>query len=131
MSEQVKKVNWQLPIQTRDGRPVRDPMICYSPRGLRMYSVAYGANGEVVVGQDGSMFPDTIHPMDIINTPAPPIEVEIGDRYLNVYRNHDMSINFGGPHDSLNAARKIAGTNSRYLGPAKLPTTLTLSLIHI
>lgn len=127
------KVNWQLPIQTRDGRNAR--LLGTVRNGCGTHVVAIEDDNrieEIHKYRSNGFLCSEVQPTnhDIINTPAPPVEVEIGERWVNVYRNDEGQIDCAyGIHPSKASAVNTGTTwplPGTYLGPAKLPTKLTI-----
>jgi len=130
----MSEIDWTKPIQTRDGRRAKlihkltclegaQPMVC-------VITNSSGNEFASTWHQDGR-YSDTQCPSqaDIINTPPEPVTVEIGEAWVNVYRRDGVvwfAMNGTVPHASAGAAREAAWPKDAYLGPAKLPTTLTV-----
>lgn len=126
-------VDWNKPIQTRDGRPASNPNPFYSPKGCSCMSVSYrDTDGtfmeNIVCDETGRVHHEREDDLDIVNVPEPFIS-SVDGCWSNVWQRQNGSRYLGlSKYDTREEAKSSAVDEYGHtlLGQAQLPTTLTV-----
>jgi len=118
-------VDWTKPIQAGSENTPLVLAVTFDPPLLGGYTrgLVYGLDRVFVLAKENG---ETGRSYVICNRAPEPVTVEIGERWVNVYR----AVNENGTDGKVYSSRAQAVEASsacNYIGPARLPSTLTIS----